>query len=81
MIWPTEGKHYHILAEKQKKSLTPEPPFEQGPPDPKSNALPTELLGKEKTAQKCHLFITTIFAKFEKKLISPILIFVIDKNG
>ena len=77
----TRGQKVSNVNRKSEKKFNPGTLFEQGPLDPKSNALPTELLGKEKTAQKCHLFITTIFAKFEKKLISPILIFVIDKNG
>ena len=56
-IWSPEGIKYHFSTKKVKKSFTPGTLFEQGPPDPKSDALPTELDGKENFAQKSLSFV------------------------
>ena len=42
---------------KRRKKIHTGTPFEQGPPDPKSNALPTELPWKWRFGQKTHRFI------------------------
>ena len=41
-----------MKAKKYEKKFHPGTPFEQGPPDPKSNALPPELLRKWRFGQK-----------------------------
>ena len=57
-----------MKAKKRKIKIHPRTPFEQGPTDPKSDALPVELLGIRRFGKKTHLFIFKKCEKIGKKI-------------